>query len=84
MKIEIILAKHFPLQQLNLNEKRGSIDGAIAKRCIEKLVVLTRMWPRHLDTWALRIKFTEFLGWKEEVCYLDNLYFFIISNISII
>ncbi|XP_042866469.1 U3 small nucleolar RNA-associated protein 6 homolog [Penaeus japonicus] len=54
-------------KQLNLNEKRGSIDGAIAKRCIEKLVVLTRMWPRHLDTWALRIKFTEFLGWKEEV-----------------
>lgn len=60
------------LQQLHMNEKKDSIDNAIAKRCIENLMTLTRTWPRHLDTWALRIQFAEFLGWKEEVCELDG------------
>lgn len=55
-----------------MNEKKDSIDNAIAKRCIENLMTLTRTWPRHLDTWALRIQFAEFLGWKEEVCELDG------------
>lgn len=55
-------------KQLHMSEKKDSVDNAIAKRCIENLMTLTRTWPRHLDTWAFRIKFAEFLGWKEEVC----------------
>lgn len=55
-----------------MSEKKDSVDNAIAKRCIENLMTLTRTWPRHLDTWAFRIKFAEFLGWKEEVSDVDT------------
>ncbi|KAK4309308.1 hypothetical protein Pmani_019034 [Petrolisthes manimaculis] len=54
-------------KQMGIDEKARKIDLPISLRVMKHLRFLTRFWPSHLDTWALRISFASFIGWKEEI-----------------
>ncbi|KAK8387313.1 hypothetical protein O3P69_018121 [Scylla paramamosain] len=54
-------------KQFGVNEKKHLIETSIAHRVLKYARLLTRLWPSHLDTWALRITFSQFIGWKEEI-----------------
>ncbi|XP_045103605.1 uncharacterized protein LOC123499557 [Portunus trituberculatus] len=54
-------------KQIGVHEKKHQIEASIARRVLKQARLLTRMWPSHLDTWALRISFSHFIGWKNEI-----------------
>lgn len=53
-------------RQIRIYEKYREIEGAISLRVMKRCRFMTRYWPGHLDTWALRLSFAIALGWKAE------------------
>lgn len=64
-------------KQIGVYEKRQQIEASISRRVLKQARLLTRLWPSHLDTWALRINFAHFIGWKEEIsgAYTEQVHF---------